>query len=295
MPHIYSYPFNVRYYECDGYGHVNYSNYLRYMQEAAFGASRVVGYGNQEYGQAGQIWLIRDTEVEYLKPLRYGESGTIKTWVEDFRRVRSRRRYEVYREDTDDLCARGATDWVYLDAATFRPSSIPPEMKAAFFPEGLPEEAPRRSPFPAPPPPPPGIISVRQKVSWSDLDPTGHVNNAAYLSYMDHAGMEAADRYGWGHQRSLETGFGWVARVIRIEYKQQARFGDTLEIFTYLSDMKPASCIRHYNIKSVGAGSLVVRAFIKWAYVEIATHRPARIPAKLIVDFAPNISVNPDD
>ena len=58
--------------------------------------------------------------------------------------------------------------------------------------------------------------------------------------------------------------------------------------------MKQASCLRHYQIQSVGTGSLVARAFIKWAYVEIATHRPARIPAKLIEDFAPNISVNQD-
>ena len=35
--------FRVRFYECDAYGHLNNSNYVRYMQETAFDASAAAG------------------------------------------------------------------------------------------------------------------------------------------------------------------------------------------------------------------------------------------------------------
>ena len=81
----------MRHYECDAYGHVNHANYLRYMQETAFDASAAVGYDVARYEAIGRQWLVRETDITYLRPLVYGDTVIVKTWVADFRRVRSRR------------------------------------------------------------------------------------------------------------------------------------------------------------------------------------------------------------
>src|SRR5512143_921083 len=146
--------FRVRYVECDAYGHVNNANYLRYMQEAAFNASAAVGYDVKRYDELGQYWLVRETEIEYFKPLMYGDEFEIVTWVADFRRVRSRRKYEFRKPGSDGLLARGMTDWVYLDLVTQRPTTVPPEMVQAFLPEGESIVTQARESFPAPPAPP---------------------------------------------------------------------------------------------------------------------------------------------
>ena len=88
MPRTQTRTFRVRFGECDAYGHVNNTNYVRYMQEAAFDASAAAGYDFARYDALGQYWLVRETEVEYLKPLVYGDTFEVKTWVADFRRVR---------------------------------------------------------------------------------------------------------------------------------------------------------------------------------------------------------------
>ena len=49
MPMTHVRTLRVRHYECDPYGHVNQANYLRYMQEAAFGASAAAGYDLARY------------------------------------------------------------------------------------------------------------------------------------------------------------------------------------------------------------------------------------------------------
>ena len=46
--------FPVRFYECDAYGHVNNTHYLRYMQEAA-GQSRLKGDQRENPVAAGLV------------------------------------------------------------------------------------------------------------------------------------------------------------------------------------------------------------------------------------------------
>ena len=81
--------FQVRHYECDAYGHVNHANYLRYMQEAAFNASAAVGYSFERCLELGVQWLAHETAIEYLQPLRYGDTAVVRTRIADFRRVLS--------------------------------------------------------------------------------------------------------------------------------------------------------------------------------------------------------------
>jgi acyl-CoA thioester hydrolase len=280
MPRKHTSHFPVRFYECDAYSHLNNSNYVRYMQEAAFAASADAGYNDARYYDMGVIWLIRDTEVEYLKPLRYGDTAAVTTWVGDFRRVRSRRMYEVQNQETNGVLARGSTDWVLLDRETFRPVTIPEEMKLAFFPEGVPEEALPRDPFPKAPPAPTGAVTLARQVAWEDVDPAGHVNNAKYFSYIEEAGIQAAAQYGVLMSDFLEQGFGSVARKSRIEYKQQVRLGEQLEITTYLSDVRAASATRHFILRRAEGQSLVAQAYVLWVYIDILSGRPARFPER---------------
>ncbi len=208
MPVTNTTKFRVRYVECDAYGHVNNANYLRYMQEAAFNASAAVGYDVKRYAELGQYWLVRETAIEYFKPLKYGDEFEIKTWVVDFRRVRSRRTYEFRRVGSDEVIARGMTDWVYLDQATQRPVTVPPEMIRAFAPDGEAVATQSRESFPKPPPPPPGIFKMRRRVMWQDIDQAQHVNNAVYLSYTEDCGFQLLKHFKWPVQRMREARFG---------------------------------------------------------------------------------------
>jgi acyl-CoA thioester hydrolase len=282
--------FQVRYCDCDAYGHMNNANYLRYMQEAAFDASAAVGYDQARYQALGSLWLARETEIEYLQALCYPDRFEVKTWVDDFRRVRSRRLYEFHRPGETELVARASTDWVYLDADSGRPITMPPEMIAAFAPDGDVPPTPPRKRFPPAPSAPPGVFKVRRRVEWRDIDTAMHVNNAAYLNYIEDCGIRVAAAYGWPLVRCQAEGFLMVARRHHIEYRHPAYLDDELEIATWASDRKGATALRHYTVTRLSDGEVLALARTVWVWVDRETGRPIRIPAQFVEDFAPNLA-----
>jgi acyl-CoA thioester hydrolase len=281
--------FRVRHYECDAYGHVDNVSLVRYMQEAAFDASAAAGYNLTRYAEMNRHWLIRETDIEYLRPLRYGDSVQVKTWVADFRRVRSRRAYELRDTSSGDLVARALTDWVFLDISTGRPTTIPAEMMAAFFPEGPPPSPAARVRFPSAPSPPPSVFRLLRRVEWRDLDQVHHVNNAVYLSYIEDCALQVSAAHGWPLSRTQEEGFAVIARRHQIEYRQPVVYGDELEVATWTSDLKHSSALRHTELSRVADGAPVARARTLWVWVGLETGKPICIPVRFLDDFAPNI------
>ena len=289
MPLIHERSFRVRHYECDAYGHVNHANYLRYMQEAALDASAGAGYDMARYIEMGRSWFIRETEIDYHRPLTYGDSVIVKTWVDDFRRVRSRRAYELRHADSGEPIAKGRTDWVYLDTATQRPVTVPDEMITAFYPEGVPEQGPQRVPFPTSTPPP-DVFTMQRTVEWHDLDGAGHVNNAMYMVYLEESGVQVAAAYDWSMARMFDAGFGIVARHYRLEYKQPAMLDDELAISTWIAAVRQASADRYYTITRISDGAVIARAQVAWVWVNLKTGSPIRIPPDFIASFGPNLA-----
>lgn len=288
MPVTHSRTFRVRHYECDGFGHLNNANYLRYMQEAAFDASAALGYDIQRYQEMGCHWLIRETDIEYLQPVRYGENLEVTTWVMDFHRVRSRRAYELRRANSGEVVARAVTDWVFLDSRTGRPTSIPPEMATAFLPDGPAPGLPARQAFPKLPPAPAGAYSILRRVTWQDIDPAEHVNNAAYLNFVDDCGFQVIAAHGWPVSRLLSEGFAILIRRHHIQYIRQAILGDELTISTWFSDVKRSMATRHYDLRRSGNGEQIAVVHSLGVWVNLETGRPIRIPEQMLADFAPN-------
>ena len=76
--------------------------------------------------------------VEYLRHAFAGEQIIVLTWVSNFRRVQSLRKYRIIRVKDNAVLVEGETDWVFVDAKTGRLRSIPKNVIAAF--EILPKE-----------------------------------------------------------------------------------------------------------------------------------------------------------
>ena len=288
MPTTHVEIFKVRHYECDTYGHLNNAVYLRYMQQAGIEAAASVGYTDKTLHTLNRTWIPRLIVIEYLQPVRFGETLEVTTWVDGVRRVLSRRRYEFRIVGQKEPVATAFTDWVFVDMESGLPVTIPDEVMLAFYPEGIPKTAMKRTLFPHAPPAPPGIFQVNRRVEWGYTDPMSHLNNAAYFTYAEDCAVQLTATLGWPVARWMEEGIAIVARRSIVEYLKPAFLDDELSISTWLVDVRPASVTRHYEFGR--ADEIIAKLQTRWVMVDINNGRPQRIPDFFLEAFASNMS-----
>lgn len=104
--------------------HVNNREYLRWMELAAINHAEKLGWGVASLVEQGRAWVAREHWIEYLRPCFAGDELDVYTWIQSIHGPTSLRRYAVVRGGLP--VAVGATEWVYLDRATGRPTLINP-------------------------------------------------------------------------------------------------------------------------------------------------------------------------
>jgi medium-chain acyl-[acyl-carrier-protein] hydrolase len=172
--------YRVRFDEAGADGQLRASGFLRYAQDLAWQHSESAGFGRDWYSGRGLTWLIRAVELDVLAEMRYGSQLAVSTEVVGFRRVWARRVNEFRLAGGKRPAAAAITDWVLLDARG-RPVSVPADILAVFAtPSGT--FTPLRLEL-SETPTDAGVQDFAPRVG--EVDPLGHVNNAAYLDYLD--------------------------------------------------------------------------------------------------------------
>jgi acyl-CoA thioester hydrolase len=285
VAHVYTAHVTVRHHELDGFGRLHPAVYFRYLAHAAVQASADAGFDAAWYAAAGGLWIIRRSTLDIVHPVTASERLTIRTWVEDFRRVRSHRCYEVGREDGSRV-AGARTDWVYVDAASGRPRRIPAELEAAFGVAGGGGAQPR-SGWVAPPAPARPARS-EHRVRLHELDGLAHVNNAVYLDLLAQATFDALEGAGWSVERLVGSGGVPILARADVEYVDAARYGDRLEIATWFTPAR-YGLDAHQCVVRAGETELVDRALVRattgWRWTWQGAE-PA-VPADLLAALSP--------
>jgi acyl-CoA thioester hydrolase len=117
------------------------------------------------------------------------------------------------------------------------------------------------------------------------MDALGHVNNAVYQHYLEQAAIEHSEFLGFGPKRYEELGGVFVMRRIEIEYLRPAVAGDTLEVTTWLQQVRGPRAIRRYEIRQQGEEQLLVTAEALWVWVDTKIMRPRAIPPLILDAF----------
>lgn len=269
----------VRYQDCDAYGIVNAVNYLHFLLETTMAHNAAHGYTFEKWMREGFVWVIRDTEIEFIRPLTYGDTITVSVQVGEPRRISVSRFYQIHDQSTGALAAKARSEFAAVSLETQRPIPLPADMLKAYFPHGISENVPSRRRFPKAPPPPQKIFRWPTVVEWRDLDAQRHVSNATYLSYMQMAVLEQNEEIGWPIRRILEKNQAGVTQWIHILYQGQAQIGDNIEVTSYFSDLRRTSCTRHDVVRRVDDDIVLAQGHTRWIWIDLDSWRPVAIPA----------------
>lgn len=131
------------------------------------------------------------------------------------------------------------------------------------------------------------VFSKRFAVPAEAIDVQGHVNNLAYVGWMQDVAIEHSAAVGWPMRRYLELGAGWVVRSHFIEYLRPAFADEPLGAHTWVPRFDQRSTPRRYLFVRETDHTVVARAETIWVFVDLTSGRRQRIPAELLESFDP--------
>ena len=118
----------VRYAETDQMGVVYHSNYLNYLELGRVEWLRSLGYSYAELEKKGVLLPVVHAELNYRFPARYDELIRVETEVSSIGKSSIEFSSQLYNEN-DVLVFEGKIKLVCLNAETFKPISIPVDLR----------------------------------------------------------------------------------------------------------------------------------------------------------------------
>jgi len=277
MSKIFTRRFRVRWGELDPSGTVSPANYLRYLIETAWDWGAAAGMDENYSRNPDVFWVIRETEMHFLRPLRHDDVFDFTIWMVNWQRVRGTRCLELTRKDNGKVIAQGTQHIVYMDTKTGRPTNLPEEEIKKFrledprvFPfERFPKIAAIENPF----------VTQRQ-VEWMDLDVYDHVNNVIYVNYAEEAAAQDFSSRGWSPAKLAEADLTIANRRVHIQYLSIASWGDTLNISTHILNIHDTGGSRYVGITRAD-GSAVAECILDWELVDRKSGEARSLPDEL--------------
>lgn len=128
--------------------------------------------------------------------------------------------------------------------------------------------------------------SLPIRVADSDIDPLGHVNNVAFLRYVQEA---ATAHWFAAAPPDLQSAFTWVVRKHEIEYFRPGLPGDELLLRTWVGEAAGATWERFTEIHRPSDAQVLVKARTVWVLLDAATGRPRRVDPRMIESLSSRV------
>ena len=129
-------------------------------------------------------------------------------------------------------------------------------------------------------------LTALVRVRTYELDSFGHVNNAAYLNYLEEARSEFLKQVGLSFHDLGRLGVYLVIVEAHLNYIRPAVYGDEIVIAGAFTDVGAATVTITYTLTEQRSGRLIATAWTRGAFVNPVTGRPVRAPRAFRDAFA---------
>jgi acyl-CoA thioester hydrolase len=120
------------------------------------------------------------------------------------------------------------------------------------------------------------------------IDENGHVNNVAYVQWMQDIAVEHYSSIGGIEAQGPEA--TWVVREHRVEYLLPAFAGEEIEVTTWVENIRRVRSLRKYEFIRKADSKVVVKGETDWVFVNIESGSPRAIPRQVTDVFSKNSS-----
>ncbi len=115
-------------------------------------------------------------------------------------------------------------------------------------------------------------------VEQGDLDDLNHVNNVRYLEWIQDISKE---HWELNVPATVKQDLVWVVSSHYIQYRGEAKLGDTIHLRTYIAETKGAISVRAVEMRHAETGKTLVESKTEWCLLNAKTFKPMRISQEI--------------
>lgn len=279
MTKVFTRRFKVRWSEVGAAKRVPASKYMEYLVETAFDWGSANKLGFEESLALGVAWIILETDIHFLHPLRYADEFGFTIWMLEWRKIRGSRAFELRLKDSETIIAQGVQKIVSLDKDSLRPIAVPDDLINGFRiaePRSFPTQ-----PFPKLGESPAKAFRMQRNIEWGELDSWVHLNNGEALRYADEVLMQFLASLGWPPERFFAEGMTPVPKRIHVKYQEPGLWADRLNIETYPIDVQANEVSSAIVVEREADARGIVQALYDWGLVDLKTDAERPLPEDL--------------
>lgn len=128
------------------------------------------------------------------------------------------------------------------------------------------------------------IYTKEITIPKGSIDENGHVNNVAYIQWMQDIAVEHYASIGGIETQGSDA--TWVVREHKVEYLLPAFEGEKIEIRTWVENIRRVRSLRKYEFIRKSDNKTLVKGETDWVFVDVKTGSPRAVPEAVSRIFA---------
>jgi acyl-CoA thioester hydrolase len=134
----------------------------------------------------------------------------------------------------------------------------------------------------------PNPFTLQLTVASEEIDEYRHVNNAAYVRWLDRCAWAHSTALGLSIDDCLRLDRGMAVRRSELDYLAPAFLDDPIVIGTWIThNDEKLRVIRKFQVVAERTRKTLVRATVEYVCLVLSTGRPARLPPEFLERYRP--------
>lgn len=283
-----------RYYDQDGFRHINNANYLSYIEEGRIHFLIENADIFQDFLNHDKLLVITSLEAHFLQPGFYHRNYKINTYLDDLKKIRGTFYQEIEDQSNAKKVFAAEVNWVILDKK-LKPIPVNDTFEKLILRKNLQENPQGERAFTAHLKKTLETEKTRAKLidkidfnyhktsiktKISELDSYRHINNSAFFVYFEEARWHLLQSIGMDSNQLWTQESSAVLSAQYINYRNELFGMKDITIESAFLEIFGASALIYHRLKNAD-GELCAEAIAEVVSFHLGQERPVRWPKSM--------------
>lgn len=125
------------------------------------------------------------------------------------------------------------------------------------------------------------LIPYRRKIQFYETDQMRIVHHSNYIRWFEEARVDFMEQINYGYQQAVASGIDFAVLGISCEYNSMARFGETVRIDLWITELRQSRMTIAYRVSDDVSGEIRATGTSRHCYFHNKKGKPVSLKKEL--------------